>query len=210
MGKIGVGIGEDFPVGDPDDKRDQSASSEAGETAQAGPSEDDDRAEFERWKWHRDGERAWAEDVKNQRAEWDAKKRAFKDKIRAAVLDAAGDKDNWRRHSWGYTWRPQYCPVGAFGLGIVAAILAVPILVIVILIALITAAISAPLAVLAILGILIFVSIAHHRHHHHAHYAGRYRYYYDSDIETPPRSQRARKPSSNGETIVTPPPDEEH
>ena len=209
MSKIGVGIGEDFPVGDPDDKRDQSAASETGETAQAGPSEDDDRAEFERWKWHREGERAWAEDVKNQRAEWDAKKRAFKDKIRSAVLEAAGDRDNWRRHSWGYSWRPPFWPVGAFGLGLVGLILAVPILVIVILIALISAAISAPLAVLVILGMLIFVSIAHHRHSH-GHYAGRYRYYYDSDIETPPRSQRARKPSSNGETIVTPPPAEEH
>ncbi|HUJ48283.1 MAG TPA: hypothetical protein VLV55_14200, partial [Rhizomicrobium sp.] len=154
-------------------------------------------------------ERAWAEDVKNQRAEWDAKKRAFKDKIRSAVLEAAGDRDNWRRHSWGYSWRPPFWPVGAFGLGLVGLILAVPILVIVILIALISAAISAPLAVLAILGMLIFVSIAHHRHHH-GHYAGRYRYYTDSDIETPPRSQRARKPSSNGETIVPPPPAEEH
>jgi hypothetical protein len=221
MGKIGVGVGEDFPVGDPGDPT--KAPGEAGQ-AEAAPHEtagnasaqsdaSDDRAEFERWKWRREGERAWAEDMRNQRsegdprnrAEWDAWKRTFKDRIRAAVIDGLGRDDNWRRHSWGTTWRPRFWPLGAWGIGIALLVLAIPVLVIVAIVALIAAAISAPLTILAALAALILLSVA--LRHRHGHHTGHYRYYTDNDIQSPPRSSRASCPRPRG-PIVTPPPQE--
>jgi hypothetical protein len=111
MSKIGVNIGEDFPVEDPSrtsgpadqsqpspDDRQQSAD---GDGAANGS---DDRDEFERWKWWREGEQHWQEDVRNARAEWEARKRAFKENIRAAVHDAMGSHVNGRHHAWGHTW----------------------------------------------------------------------------------------------------------
>lgn len=210
MAKIGVGIGEEFPVDDP-----AGAPGEGGETDEASRQgyspEDNARAEFERWKWQREGRRAGDEDVRNQRSEWDtrnrtewdAKKRAFKDKIHAAVLKAIGDPDNWQRMPWGYSWRPR--TIGAWGIGVLALILAVPILVVVLIVALIAAAISAPLIVLGVLATLIFIPIAVHRFHHGGT-AGRYRYYTDDDIQPPPRSSRAS--SRPRGPIVTPPPQE--
>jgi hypothetical protein len=223
MGKIGVGVGEDFPVGDPGDPA--KASGQAGQaeaaphetagnaSAQSDTSASDERAEFERWKWRREGERAWAEDVRNQRtgwdthnrAEWDAWKRTFKDHIRAAVIDGLGRDENWRR-SWGATWRPRFWPLGAWGIGIALLVLAIPILVVIAIVALIAAAISAPLTILAAVAGLIVLTIAAFRHRH-GHAAGRYRYYTDNDIQSPPRSSRASCPRPRG-PIVTPPPQE--
>ncbi|HEY4113707.1 MAG TPA: hypothetical protein VGM17_06545 [Rhizomicrobium sp.] len=215
MGKIGVGIGEEFPVGVSNDARkpfaDAGQADSAEASAQGGPSEHDARVEFERWKWQREGQHAWDEDVRNQRAEWeashraewDAWKRALKDKIRAAVVDGLGRNDNGRRNSWGYSWRPRFWPLGACGIGIAALILAIPVLVVIAIVALIAAAISAPLTILGILAALILISIAA-RHHRHGHTAGRYRYYTDADIQSPPRTSSPRRRGP----IVTPPPQE--
>jgi hypothetical protein len=213
MAKIGVGIGEEFPVGDPSEPRPAPGEGETRATsAKTDQSGDTAHAEFERRKWQREGQRAWDEDVRNQRAEWqsrdrtewEAKKRAFKEKIHAAVLNGIGNPDNWQRMPWGYSWRPR--TIGAWGIAIALLVLAIPILAIIVIVALIAAAISAPLIVLGVLAALIFIPIAGHRYRH-GHTAGRYRYYTDDDIQSPPRSSRTPSWRARG-PIVTPPPQE--
>jgi hypothetical protein len=115
MSKIGVAVGEDFPLQDsPSDLKegsqgapDRSSQAACGESREE-QSQEDEQSEFARWKWRREGQRLWDEDVRNQRADWEAKKRAFKEKMRAAVHDAVhaneGQRHQGSRHSWRSAW----------------------------------------------------------------------------------------------------------
>ncbi|HEX3944490.1 MAG TPA: hypothetical protein VHW69_10415 [Rhizomicrobium sp.] len=182
MSKVGVGVGDEFPVEDSGQRHHASASNERGQDSQpqraacgegSQRSESDDRCEFERWKWRREGERSGQDDVRNERAAWEAKKRAFKEKIRAAVHDAVGNDETQPSHAGSHSRGRGFWPMGALGISI---------------------------AVLA---------LAMHRHRHsHRHSGCRT---YDSDIETPPRSPRPSSSRAGDEgPIVTPPPPREH
>ena len=98
MSKIGVGVGDDFPV---DDGQGRNTGSE--------PPPGDDRAEFEEWKRRRDDYRAqreaWRaqrEDWRKQRDEWRARRRAFRDQLRGEMRDAFRDD----RYGNGYRYHP--------------------------------------------------------------------------------------------------------
>ena len=124
MSKIGVAVGEDFPLQDLGGSCDSPEQTQA--TAHAASDvahEEDEQAEFARWKWRREGQRMWDEDVRNQRADWEAKKRAFKEKIRTAVHDAVNANENQRHHRWRHSWRSAW--PGIVGIGIAALALAI-------------------------------------------------------------------------------------
>jgi hypothetical protein len=95
-------------------------------------------------------------------------------------------------------------------LGIAVLVIAVPVLIIALFFSLISAAFKAPFVILAIVAIAALFFVLHHRrgyHHYrfasHPHEHGR-RYFYDSDIETPPRRQPTEP--SKPAPIITPPP----
>lgn len=204
MGKIGVGVGEDFPVDDGD-----------GNTAAGaqGAAPGDDRAEFEAWKRARDDERRYREEKQRRHEEWHQRSRDFKDKLRAAAHESFGrdfrhDDSDWHdRHVHGFR-AMRYWPVG---LGIAVLAIGIPVLVIALFFSLISAAFKAPFVILALLAMAAF--FVWHRAHHHSfgHYGrhdgrhGRYRYYDDSDIQTPPRPQQPPQPPAVA-PIITPPP----
>jgi hypothetical protein len=180
MSKIGVAVGEEFPVQDSNGasgspKENPAAPDHAPEAAsgesRASHSEEHEQAEFARGKWLREGQRAWDEDVRNERAEWEARKRVFKEKIRAAIHDAVHANENRRHHVWGHSWRSVW--LTGFGIGIAA------------------------------------LALATHRRGH-SRRSGRCHYYDDSDIETPSGTPHKSPPPDNGEPIVTPPPPRGH
>lgn len=181
MSKIGVAVGEDFPLQDldglpsdpPEEKQGASDDQTKCAPGQCGPdrAEAHAQSEFARWKWHREGQRHWDNDVQSERAEWEARKRAFKDKIRAAVHNAVRANENRHHDKWRHSWRSLW--PGVAGIGIAALALAI------------------------------------HRHHHKRQTGG-CRYYNDSDIQTPPHAHDAPPPPHSGEPIVTPPPPREH
>jgi hypothetical protein len=180
MSKIGVNVGEEFPVEDPShgcNSSDQSQPSRDSHSQNgdrdARPNGCHDRAEFERWKWRREGERLWQDDVRNERTEWEARKQAFKEKIRAAVHEAVGNHVNGRHHAWGHTWRWRLWPLGTVGMSI---------------------------AVLA---------LAMHRHGH-SHRRSGCRTYDDSDIETPRSPRPSSSRTADEGPIITPPRPREH
>jgi hypothetical protein len=141
MSKIGVGIGEDFPVDDGGG----------------------DRADYENWKRRRDEWRAkreqWRaeqEEWRQRRAEWRERRRAFKQKVRDAARETFGPEyEAYRDARWRYR---HYWP---FGYGLLR------ILGIVLVIALISEIFRAPLLFLALIGGAWFF-IAH-RHHRYAY-----------------------------------------
>ena len=196
MSKIGVGVGEDFPVDDGDGNK------AAG--AQGPQSEADDRAEFEAWKRARDDERRYREEKHRRHEEWHQRKRDFKDKVRAAACESFGHDSRWHdHHDHGFRGF-RHWPVG---LGIGLLVLAVPVLVIALFFSLISATFKAPFVILALLAMAAFF-VWHRAHHYRFGYygrRGRYRYFDDSDIQTPPCSQQPPQPPAAA-PIITPPP----
>jgi len=143
MSKIGVGVGEDFPV---DDSKG-----------------DNDRAEYEAWKRRRDEWRAKREQWRQDRAEWQqrrdewrARRRAFKQKVRDAARETFGPEyDAYRdaRGRYGHYWPFSYGMLRILG--------------IVLVIALISEIFRAPLLFLALAAGAWFFFF--HRHHGYAH-----------------------------------------
>ena len=84
MGKLGVGIGDDFPI---DDGRPQ-------DTAPPGPGSDYER-EREEWRKRRE---EWREKRRQWRDEWRKKRREFQAEIQARYGDFHDD-DHWRWHA---------------------------------------------------------------------------------------------------------------
>ena len=132
MSKIGVAVGQDFPLQDlpSDSMEDSQAAADSAAQAAAGESrksgcEGDGHSEFARSKWHHEGQRCWDADVRNQRAEWEAKKRAFKEKIRARVHEAVHASENRRHHANGNSHRSSAWPKAFVGLGIAALAFAI-------------------------------------------------------------------------------------
>jgi hypothetical protein len=214
MGKIGVGIGDDFPVDDENGPQGHGngAGGPQGQSGQAGGqanarNEADDRADYEEWKRRRNAWRADREARRAEREEWKARKRAFKHKLREAIHESFGDERDargayrdWHDRDWrgygrsrhfGWRWAG---PIALLAIGI-------PILILMLFFSLISAAFKAPFAILALFAIAWIVFGM--RHHHR----GR-RYYYDSDIEMPPRGPNGPRPQSppRGGSIITPPP----
>jgi hypothetical protein len=181
MGKIGVGVGEDFPVDDGDGNK--------GAGAQGPENEANDRAEFEAWKRRRDEERAYHEEKRRRHEEWHERKREFKEKVRAAARESFGRDDSWRRHDFGYSGRPRFWPLGAFGIGAGLLVLIVPLLLLVLVFSLISAAFQAPFAILALFAIALFLFMAARHSYRHAH-RGPWRYYDYDDIQRPRRPQQ--------------------
>ena len=198
MSKVDVGVGEEFPVDDGDANRNAGA--------QGPQNEADERAEFDAWKRRRDAERQYYEERRRHRAEWHQRKREFKERIRAAAREFGQDYDDrdWRDHRWhGMRFWP-------IGVGIALVVLAIPVLILALFFSLISAAFKAPFVILAIVAIAALFFVLHHRHgHYHYRFAshghGR-RYYYDSDIETPPRPQQQPPQPPKQAPIITPPP----
>jgi len=102
MSKIGVGVGDEFPVDDGNNPKNTNTSANRG---------DDDRAEFEEWKRRRDAWRAQKEQWRAQREEWHRRrhewkeqwrdqKRAFRDDMRARFGDDYYN-DGGRRYGRG-------------------------------------------------------------------------------------------------------------
>ena len=155
MSKIGVGVGEDFPVDDG-----------AGKT---GPG-DDDRAEYEDWRRRRDEWRSKREQYRAEQDEWRARrdewrdrKRAFKEKVRSAARETFGPEwDAYRdaRRRYGHYYWP-------FSYGMMR------ILGIVLVIALISEVFKAPLLFLGLGAVAWFFF-----HHHHGY--GRRDYDFDA------------------------------
>jgi hypothetical protein len=197
MSKIGVGVGEDFPVDDGD-----------GNTAAGaqGAVPNDDRAEFEAWKRARDDERRYREEKRRHHEEWHQRKREFKERIKAAAREFGDDtRDRWHDRDWdGRHWHAsRYWPIG---IGFALLVIAIPIFILAFFFSLISAAFKAPFVILAIVAIAALVFASRHRHGHrrydYSDRRSRYRYYDDSDIQTPPRPQ----PPAAAAPIITPPP----
>src|SRR5215469_8597792 len=98
MGKLGVGVGDEFPIDD---------GKPAGESASSAPGSDSD-TEARRAEWRRQRD-AWREQRRQWRdqwrAEWRDRKRAFKEEMRAHYGDEAfdcygngGHHRYWRSH----------------------------------------------------------------------------------------------------------------
>jgi len=183
MSKFGVGVGDEFPIDDNNNGREQ-----------AGPQ--DDRAEFEEWKRRRDAYRAQRDEWRQQREEWRDRKRAFKDRVRQAARETFGDDRedyrNWRsdgrRHRGGFPFLV-WPAVG----------LLIPILIVATFIAIVAAVFKSPFVFLGliVLGYLFFA----HRHHHNHHGD-----YYDRGYDFDLKPSRGPGPGNNGGAIVTPPP----
>jgi len=80
MSKIGVGVGDEFPL---DDGANRSAADQTPRTPE------DDRAEFEAWKRRRDAHRAQREAWRARKEEWRSRRREWKDQWR-------GQRRQWR------------------------------------------------------------------------------------------------------------------
>ncbi|HEY2069635.1 MAG TPA: hypothetical protein VGG48_08795 [Rhizomicrobium sp.] len=186
MSKIGVGIGDDFPVDD------EGNGSNAGGPQGAPRSEQE---EFEDWKRRRDAHRAEREQWRASREEWRAKKRTFKQKVREAARESfGGDYDRWRHERYGrdghrHGWYP-------------ALWLLVPILALALFISLISAIFKAPFLFLGLIAIAAVLFnqrrwLWHGDWHDYSHGHGRgYGRGYGRDDHGPNR----------GGPIVTPPP----
>jgi hypothetical protein len=181
MSKFGVGVGDDFPIGDSNGRDD------------AQPR--DDREEFEEWKRRRDAHRAQREEWRRQRAEWHERKRAFKERVRQAARETFGEGHEDHRGDWRSGGRRHR---GGFPFLVWPAVgLLIPVLIVATVIAIIAAVFKSPFVFLGLvaLGVLFFAHRHHHRHH------GDFRgHYYDFDLKP------SRGPTNNGGAIVTPPP----
>jgi hypothetical protein len=84
MSKLGVGIGDEFPIDD---------GKPAGDSAQRGPEYDSDY-EARRAEWH--GQRdAWRDQRRQWRDQWREKKRAFREEMRAHTGDDFDHDGHW-------------------------------------------------------------------------------------------------------------------
>lgn len=179
MSKIGVAVGEDFPLQDldglpPDPPEEEKAAQDHASEAASDEScagRCDEQPEFARWKWRRESQRLWDADVRNERAEWEARKRAFKEKIKAAVRDAVHANENRRHHRWRHSWGSLWPSVA--GIGIAALALAI------------------------------------HRHSHQRRAGGCRYYDDGDIQTPPRGSHASPPPSNDGEPIITPPPPRE-
>ncbi|MBL6853251.1 MAG: hypothetical protein ISS15_08090 [Alphaproteobacteria bacterium] len=97
MSKIGVGVGDEFPVNDGNNPNQNTNANTNSGSAGATPPQDD-RAEFEEWKRRRDAWRAQREEWRARRDEWKQRrhewkqqwrenKRAFREEMRAKFGD---------------------------------------------------------------------------------------------------------------------------
>jgi hypothetical protein len=98
MSKLGVGVGDDFPIDD---------GNPAGGNASSGPGTNHSEYEASRAEWRRQRE-AWREErrrVKDEwRAEWREKKRAWKEEMRAKY-GKDFDFDGYGHGGYGRYWR---------------------------------------------------------------------------------------------------------
>jgi hypothetical protein len=83
MGKLGVGVGDDFPI-------------DEGKGPSSGPQNDPDY-EKRREEWHRQREE-WRERRREWRNAWRQKKREFREEMRARYGDAVDDYHH--THNW--------------------------------------------------------------------------------------------------------------
>jgi hypothetical protein len=89
MGKLGVGIGDEFPLED-------------GKPAGSGQGGERDAEYEKRREEFRKARDAWREQRRQWRDEWHARRRAFRDEMRARYGDAYdGDDHHWRSPYWG-------------------------------------------------------------------------------------------------------------
>lgn len=202
MSKYGVGVGDDFPVGDPGRGNQQGGDQ--------GPPRDD-HEEFEEWKRRRDEYRARREEWRKQREEWHARKRAFKEKVRQAARESFGARGSDDRDRYYYGGRGRH---GRFPFFLWPAIgLIIPILILALIVSLIAAIFKSPFAFLALmaLGIGFFMWRHGHYQHHDYGFGGTCR---DYDFDLKPtnggrqnqQTAPAQPPTQNGGAIVTPPP----
>ncbi|HEX3672990.1 MAG TPA: hypothetical protein VHU87_01840 [Rhizomicrobium sp.] len=187
MSKIGVGVGDDFPV---DDGNGVPPGGQQGPGGEAPRTEADDRADYEDWKRRRDEWRSQRDASRAQREAWRAGKRAFKEKVRAAARESFGhdwdprdgrgyDRDRRSRH-WGGLW------------------LLIPILCIVAFFSLISAVFKAPFL---FLGLIAICAIAYGHHHNLHRFYHRYDYGMPrGPIVTPPPSPQ--QPSNPPPAVI--------
>src|SRR5215467_14594177 len=89
MGKLGVGIGDEFPVDDPKGPA-------SGETA--GPGDAPRDPEYEKMRdEYRKARDAWRDQRRKMRDAWRARRRAHHDEMRRRYGDAYADHD-WHEH----------------------------------------------------------------------------------------------------------------
>ncbi len=211
MSKIGVGVGDDFPLDDGN-----GGGPNRGQGGDGPQDSQDDRTEFEEWKRRRDARRAEREAWERQRAEWRARKRAFKERVRRAAYESFGNGDGWHGGGDGrYRWRPHFWPFGMFGMAMALFAFMIPVFLIVLFFSLISAAFKAPFVLIAIVALGIAFMAWRHHHWRHRWYRHAYGAWgpcdYDLDL-SPRESDRGQSPPPrnppppNGGTIVTPPP----
>ena len=110
MSKIGVGVGDEFPVNDGNNPNQNTGSAQGGGAGPQTP--EDERAEFEAWKRRRDAQRAQKEAWRAQRDEWHRRKhewkqqwreqkRAWRDEMRAQFGDDYAMNYGGRRYGRG-------------------------------------------------------------------------------------------------------------
>jgi hypothetical protein len=180
MSKIGVGVGEDFPVDDG-----HGAGQSAGQGGgPRGPRSEQD--EFEDWKRRRDQWRSQREQWRAQRDEWRARRRAFKRKIREAAHESFGqDWDGYRYEQYRRSRRHGFGPLWVL----------IPVLGVVLFFSLIAAIFKAPFAILAVIAICALVYSHHNRYRFHRHH-------YDYDM---PRGPIVTPPPPKSEPPAPPP-----
>ena len=199
MSKLGVGVGEDFPLDDGNGGS-QGQNQGSGQGGQGPQTPPDERAEYEEWKRRREQWRAQREEWRRRRDEWHARKRAFKERMRKAAYESFGPDWDGRTYR-----RPHFWPLGAFGLTLGALVLAVPILLLVLFFSLISAAFKAPFVVLGVIA-LAFVLIGWRHRYRSRHYfghgphSGYGPYDYDLDLKPsrrgPPQSPQQPPPGN--------------
>ncbi len=90
MSKLGVGIGDEFPIDD---------GKSAADSASRGPGGSDPDYEARRAEWHRQRE-AWRDQRRQWRDQWREKKRAFREEMRAQYGDEFDRHDGFW-HGYG-------------------------------------------------------------------------------------------------------------
>lgn len=111
MSKIGVGVGDEFPVDDGAPKGDAPAA------PNATPPEEADRAEFEAWKRRRDAWRAqkaamravhdeWKQRRREWKEQWKAQRRVWRDEGRCRPFEYGPSDDGHGPHAYRHgPWR---------------------------------------------------------------------------------------------------------
>jgi len=194
MSKIGVGVGDEFPVDDGNNNPNNANST----GANAGPrTPEDDRAEFEDWKRRRDAWRTQKEQWRAQRDEWHRRrhewkaqwrenKRAFRDEMKSQF----GDDDSYGGRRYG---RGRF-PFMAYGLPRILGIVLV--------VAVLIFAISHIGYILAGLAAIALLWVAYHHYGHDPLDLPYGRRDYGRPINNPPPAPTPSvpKPSDNNNT----------